>query len=87
MTGFGVFGKASKGQAQSPQHPTLLPAQDNPSNLIAKILSIFYFYKFFMRKIDNLLNIVWVSIHVLLKFPSRVHRLGQKTLPCRYFGE
>jgi hypothetical protein len=37
------------------------------------------------KKVNDLLTIVWVSIHVGPKLPSRVRRLGQKALPCRHF--
>jgi len=43
-----------------------------------------------MKKIDDLLTMVWVSIHVQPKLPLRVHRFGQnsskKVLPCNHFG-
>jgi hypothetical protein len=43
-------------------HPTLFPIPNNPSNLTAKILSMFDF--FMKNQIDGLLTIVWVSILV-----------------------
>jgi hypothetical protein len=78
--------KAKSKVQRKKEHPTLFVAQNNPSNPTANILSIFIFI-FMEKKIDGLLTIVWISIHVQPKLPSRVYCLGQGGLPCRHFGE
>jgi hypothetical protein len=72
--------KPSKGQAQSPnpnEHPALFLAQNNPSNLMAMILSMI---DFLIKKSNGLSTIVWVSIPVRPKLPSRVHHLLKKVI-------
>ena len=61
------------------EQPTLFFVQNNPSNLMAKILSVFGFIfisTFLMKKIDGLSTIVWVSNLVRPDLPSRVRCLG-----------
>jgi hypothetical protein len=42
----GVKPPKAKPQVQRKnEHPTLFPAQNNPNNLMVKILSVFYFFK------------------------------------------
>jgi hypothetical protein len=73
-----------KPKVQRKENPTLVPTQSNPSNLMAKILSIF---SWFYEKIDGFSTIVWISNPVRLKLHLKVHHLGKKVLPCRHFGE
>jgi hypothetical protein len=71
----------------SPEHLILFHIQNNPFNLTTRILSISIFFKICEKNIDGLSTIVWVSIHVRPKLPSRVRRLHQEVLPCTNFGE
>jgi hypothetical protein len=78
--------EASKGQAQSPnskEHATLFLAQNNPTHLTAKILSII---DYLMKKTDGLLTIVWVSIPIQPKLPLRVRHLLQKVIILKCDG-
>ena len=66
-----------KVQRKKEQHSTLFLVQNNPSNLTAKILSVFVFFCF-NEKTNILSTILWVSIPICSKLPSRVRGLGIK---------
>jgi hypothetical protein len=59
---YGVKPPKAKPKVQrKKEHPTVFLAQNNPSNLTAKILSMIHFL---MKKINGLSSIVWVFILV-----------------------
>jgi hypothetical protein len=76
LDGHSVKPPKVKPQAQrKKEHPTLFIAQNNPSNLMTKILSM---NDFSMKKFDGLSTKVWVSIIVKPKLPWRVRHFGKK---------
>ena len=75
--------KAKPKGPNSKEHPTLFLAQNNPSYLTAKVLSMI---GFIMKKTDGLATIVWVSIPVRPKLHSRVRHLLQKVINLNYDG-